>query len=262
MLIDEEAARKAVTAATRAIIPVSLFGNPLNHDFLFELRKEFEMQVIEDAACALGSSFRGEATGRQSDMTAFSFHPRKFITTGEGGLVVTHYEEWARSLQQYKHFGVFHSPETGGPVFQSVGTNYKMSDLLAALGVAQMEEIDLLLEERQRLAAGYDRMLKEKKNIRLPQTTPHGSHSYQSYVVQVPRRDEVMSQMRNRGVEVQIGTYALHRQPLFQNGHARLMGPFPGSMEAFSRSLTLPLFYGMTDAEQQEVVEILLQCVE
>lgn len=261
MLIDKRAVESAMKPDVKAIVPVSLFGNPLDYDWLAQIKTKHGLWIVEDAACSLGSVFRGRAVGTDADMAVFSFHPRKFVTTGEGGVVTTQNPEWADALKQYKHFGAGGVDEAGRPVFSGDGTNYKMSDVLAALGLGQMNEIDDLLDERRFLASRYDQMLVGAKNIRPAKTTPNGRHSFQSYVVKIPNRDHVLDEMRRQGIEVQIGTYALHRQPAFQNGRDRLEGPFPGSTEAFSQSLVLPLYHGMTEAEQTEVVQTLMQCV-
>lgn len=262
LLIDKEAVEAAMTGNVKAIVPVSLFGNPLDYDGLEQIKAKHDLLIVEDAACALGSVFRGKAVGTLGDMTAFSFHPRKFVTTGEGGMVTTQNPKWAEALRQYKHFGAGAPDENGRPVFLGDGSNYKMSDLLAALGLGQMNEIDDLLDERRWLAARYDQMLEGVKGIGQIKATSKGRHSYQSYVVKVSPRDQVLEKMRRQGIEVQIGTFSLHRQPAFQNGRARLQGPFPGSLEAFFQSLALPLYHGMTEADQRGVVETLLQCVE
>jgi perosamine synthetase len=262
MLLDPEKTELAITPSTRAVIPVSLFGNPVDHDWLNGLKNEYDILIIEDAACALGSTYKGLPTGVHADMSVFSFHPRKFITTGEGGMVTTNNSLWAEAMNRYKHFGMGFSEEREEMVFMSKGTNYKMSNILAALGLAQMEMIDELLIERRRLAVRYNDLVKKSDVIRLPKVTPQGTHSYQSYVVFIPGRNEVMKAMRQDGIEVQIGTYALHQHPAFQNGGAKLRGQFQGSLKAFEEALVLPLYHGMTGDEQYEVVEKLIACVE
>lgn len=262
MLIDPAKAEAAISPATRAIIPVSLFGNPLPHAVFKQMKEQYGILIIEDAACALGSHYEGQPTGSISDMSVFSFHPRKFITTGEGGMVTTNNPEWAEALERYKHFGMGRMEEREALVFLTPGTNYKMSNILAALGLAQMEMIDQLLAERQRLAARYKKLLEQAQSIRLPRVTPHGVHACQSFVVFVPRRDEIMKAMRGQGIEVQIGTFALHQHPAFQGGNSKLRGQFPGSLKCFEEALVLPLYHGMSSEEQTEVVKKLIKCVE
>jgi len=257
-LIDYAAAARAITPRTKALLPVSEFGNPLDHVSLRQLKEQHGLVVIEDAACAIGSAYCGRRTGNWADITVFSLHPRKFITTGEGGIVTTNDTAWAEWMDAYKHFGITGNDDTGKPAFIQIGTNYKLSDLQAAVGVAQMEHIDALLEHRRRLAASYDARLGGIAGVSLPQVTASGEASWQSYCVQVAERDAVRNEMRAQGIEVQFGAFALHRQPAFQPGpHCCWAGPFPGSDQAFDRSLALPLHHALLDGQQEEVVAAL-----
>lgn len=262
LLIDYQKMEEAISNNTKAVIPVSLFGNPLDFDRLMAVKEHHGILIIEDAACALGSSFKGRKTGVWSDMTVFSFHPRKFITTGEGGMVTTQNERWAEAMHQYKHFGMGHSDQREGVSFLKTGTNYKMSNILAAVGLAQMEVVDDLLKERRNLARNYLQMLDGQEKIKIPRTTENGTHSYQSFAVFVRGRDRVMQQMRKQGIEVQIGTYSLHQHPAFQERGVRLRGQYSGSIRAWEETLVLPMYHSMTMAEQSEVVEKLIECVE
>ncbi len=262
MLMDIRKMEEAISPVTKAVVPVSLFGNPVNHTHFHEIKEKHEILIIEDGACALGSSFKKQKTGLWSDMTVFSFHPRKFITTGEGGMVTTQHPAWAEALRRYKHFGMGLSADREEIMFLSTGSNYKMSNILAAVGLAQMEVIDDLLNKRRALANRYIKLLEGHDNISVQKTTEQGTHSYQSFAVLIRGRDKVMKQMRALGIEVQIGTFALHRHPAFQDGGARLRGQFPGSIRAFEETLVLPMYHDMTNAEQDEVVEKLIECVE
>ncbi|PWE00345.1 DegT/DnrJ/EryC1/StrS family aminotransferase [Marinilabilia rubra] len=262
MLMTPELAEEAISASTKVIIPVSLFGLPFDHDGFTELKKKYEVWILEDAACALGSVYKGKRTGTLADISVFSFHPRKFITTGEGGMVTTDNGKWAEAMNRYKHFGMGKPGDRGELVFLTPGTNYKMSNVQAAIGLAQMEDIDNLLAERMNLAEKYTRLLEPVKSIQCPVEPEYISHSWQSYTVFVKGRDDIMRKMRNQGIEVQIGTYALHMHPAFQDGNAKLRGQFHGSIRAFEEALVLPMYHGMTSQEQTEVVEKLSECVE
>ncbi len=262
MLIDYEAIDKAITEKTKAIIPVSLFGNPLDYDKLDSIKNKHGIKIIEDAACSIGASFHDRKVGLQADVSVFSFHPRKFITTGEGGMVTTNNEDWASWMNSYKHFGMAKSDTRQETVFERVGTNYKLSNLQAAVGVVQMTHIDELLAKRCQLAENYRRLLKDEPKVTIPETTAKGLHSYQSFCVFVKNRDNVMKRMREKDIEVQIGTYALHKHKAFNdNPFVRIVGDMSGSDYAFKNSLTLPLFHDMTDEEQRCVVEELKICV-
>ncbi len=256
MLIDYEALEKAITARTKAIIPVSLFGNPLDYDRLAAIKAKYGIYIVEDAACSLGAEFRGVKVGSQADLSVFSFHPRKFITTGEGGMITTGNSQWAAWMDSYKHFGMGHSSNARlTTIFERIGTNYKLSNVLAAIGLCQMQQIDELLSRRLELADAYVQLLKNHPAVEIPTTTAHGKHSRQSFCIFIQNRDEVMRQLREMGIEVQIGSYALHMHPAFAAGpHCRLAGDLAHSRYAFSHCLALPLYHEMSREDQQTVV--------
>ncbi len=256
MLISYDMLEQAITENTKAIIPVSLFGNPLDYDRLNEIKRRYGLSIIEDAACAIGASYKGSMVGSLADITVFSFHPRKFITTGEGGMITTDNEQWAQWMASYKHFGIISGKSSRSEVlFQLPGTNYKLSDVLAAIGLSQMEIIDELLSRRRELAYNYISLLSSLSEVSLPQTTVGGLHSYQSFCIYVPKRDKIMKQMMDAGIQTQIGTYSLHMQPAFAGAiSCRKYPPFSGSELAFGKSLVLPLYHGLNDEHQAHVV--------
>lgn len=258
MNIDYDAAAAAIGPRTKAIIPVSLFGNPLDYDRLDALKRAHGLRIIEDAACSIGAEYKGKKVGTQADATVFSLHPRKFITTGEGGVVTTNDDPAADWMESYKHFGMGHSTERESIVFERIGTNYKLSNLNAAIGVVQMRHVDELLATRRRLAADYERKLAGVRGVRIPATTPGGLHSYQSFCVIVEDRDRILSTLRRNGIEVQIGSYALHRHPAYAPGPlVDVRGPMTGSVRAYESCLALPLFHDLSGAQQDTVVNAL-----
>ena len=258
MLIDYDAAEAAITPRTRAMIPVSLFGNPLDYHRLDAIKARHGVAIVEDAACSIGAGYRGRKVGTQADITVFSLHPRKFITTGEGGMVTTDRDDWSEWMESYKHFGMGKATERESIVFERIGTNYKLSNLQAAVGVVQMRHVDELLERRRALAARYEQRLASSPGVTLPGTTEHGQHSYQSFCIFVPERDRLLSNLRGSGIEVQIGSYALHRHPAFVPGpHVAIPGPLEGSVYAFEHCLALPLFHELTGEQQERVVAAL-----
>lgn len=247
-----EILEKAVSGETRALLPVSIFGNPLDANTIDSLAQSLGVPWVDDGACSLGAAFGGRYVGGHADATIFSLHPRKFITSGEGGLVCTDDDELAAALRSLKRFGL----EDGR--FARMGTNAKLSNLQAALARAQFRHVEELMTTRRRQVAFYQQALAERPGIHLPETTAGGEHGWQSFVVQVADRDGIRDRMRAAGVEVQIGTFALHREPAFREGPGvRHAGSFPGSEQAADRSLALPLFHDLTEAEQSEVVSML-----
>jgi dTDP-4-amino-4,6-dideoxygalactose transaminase len=262
MLIDYDALESAVTDRTKAIIPVSLFGNPLDHDILAAIRKKYDLYIIEDAACSLGAEYKGQKIGTQADISVFSLHPRKFITTGEGGLITTENDAWANWMQSYKHFGMAANHSRSDTVFQRIGTNYKLNNILAAVGLSQMQHIDDMLTRRIELAQNYNQILKHVSGVALPETTAQATHSYQSYCIFVKDRDQVLNTMRERGIEVQIGTYALHKhKAFFPSDFCVVCKSMTGSNYAFDHCLALPLYHDISQHDQQLVVENLIQAM-
>jgi len=262
MLIDYDALEGAITPRTKAVIPVSIFGNPLDYDRLNAIKQRFGIYTIEDAACSLGAEYKGVKAGALADISVFSLHPRKFITTGEGGIITTNNVEWASWMGSYKHFGMSIEASREEIVFERIGTNYKLSNILAAVGLAQMTHIDELLNKRIELANRYKELLSGAENISIPNITALGKHSYQSFCIFVQQRDRVMKEMRDEGIEVQIGTYAMHMHPAFRAGSQVIHhGNMSGSRFAFEHCLTLPLYHDLTEEDQYMVAQRLTRAL-
>ena len=256
MLIDYDAAEAAIGSRTKAMVPVSLFGNPLDWTRLRDMGSRHGVAMVEDAACSIGASYNRTMVGALADITVFSLHPRKFITTGEGGIVTTDRDDWAKWMESYKHFGMGAVNDRESIVFERIGTNAKLSNLQAAVGVVQMRHIEVLLERRRALAERYRTAIGRLRSVGLPITTPGGEHSYQSFCIFVPDRDRVLRTLRDDGIEAQIGTYALHRHPAFAQGpQVDVRGSMKGSSAAFESCLALPMFHELEPAHQDEVVD-------
>ena len=263
MLLSEQAVRAALSPRTKVVMPVSIFGNPVAYDWLLGLREQHGFRIVEDAACSIGAAYRGRKVGAWADISVFSMHPRKFITTGEGGMVTTDDPVLSGWMDSYKHFGIAsQTAAREGIVFERFGNNYKLSNILSALGLSQMAHVGDLLRRRQELAARYYRLLGGHTSIRLPITPEGGEHSFQTCCVFIADRDRVMTRLRAEEIEVQIGTYALHRHPAYQVGPlVRHATDFPGSCRAADQALALPLFHEMTFEQQDRVVAALIAAV-
>jgi dTDP-4-amino-4,6-dideoxygalactose transaminase len=262
MLVDYDALEQAITRNTKAIIPVSLFGNPLDYRRLSNIKEKHGVFVIEDAACSIGAKFDDTCVGNLADISVFSLHPRKFITSGEGGMVTTNNRQWAEWMLSYKHFGMgFHDSrlKTG---FDRIGTNYKLSDILAAVGLIQMRHIEELLNKRRIISQRYHQMLKDTPDISFPKPTPEATLSWQSCCIYVERRDQLIGQLKKKNIETQIGTYSLHMHKAFsENPKCYIVGDMHGSRYAFKHCLTLPVYNDMSEAEQAYVAKQLLRLV-
>ena len=232
MNIDPERIR--VGPRTKAILAVDLFGRPARIDQLPDL------PVLEDAAGALGARRGGRACGGLGLLGCLSFHPRKIVTTGEGGAVTTDDERIAETARRLRNHG-WHS--LSPPDMPQPGLNYRLSDILCAVGLPQARRLDELLAERTRIAAGYTERLRHLP-VLLPAADDGDVHGWQAYVVQVDDRDRVLSELRAQGIEAQIGTYALHLL-----GAYRDQGEFPGATRVFERALALPFHTRLSDGD-------------
>lgn len=262
MLIDYEALETAITDKTRVIIPVSIFGNPLDYERLTRIKEKYNIFIVEDAACSIGAEFNGIKVGNLADISVFSLHPRKFITTGEGGIVTTNNETWARWMDSYKHFGMDNSQSRVGTQFQRIGTNYKLSNIQAAVGLVQMKYIHELLSKRQSIAKNYLNLLKHNSEVEFQLVNKLSIHSYQSFCILIKDRDNIMRNMREQGIEVQIGTYALHMHKAYnKNSNCTISGKMEGSKYAFGHCLTLPLYHDLTGNDQEYVVGQLIKVI-
>jgi perosamine synthetase len=269
--IDPAQVIALITPNTRAILPVHLFGLPAAMDEILAVAQRHSLWVIEDAACALGATYNDQKCGTMGLMGCFSLHPRKAITTGEGGLIATGDDAVAGRLRSLRNHGMVAGP--GGHEFIAPGLNYRLTDFQGALGVVQLERLDQILRTRQRLAAMYDAALAGVPWLQRPLfpgapgngRTPSGSqHIYQSYVTLLDEgldRPWIMAALREMGVECTIGTYACHAQPFFQERYGYRPGDLPNSYLAFQRALTLPLHSRMSMQDVELVVQALRRAV-
>ncbi|HKP19187.1 MAG TPA: DegT/DnrJ/EryC1/StrS family aminotransferase [Gaiellaceae bacterium] len=236
-------ARVEVGPRTKAIVPVHLFGRPARLEQLPQLT------VLEDAAGALGARRRDRLCGGLGDAGCLSFHPRKIVTTGEGGAVTTNDGELAERIRSLRHHGW--SPSDRYDDLPAGAFNYRLSDILAAVGIPQVGRLEQLLAARERVAAGYAERLSGLP-VTLPEADEGDRHGWQAYVIQLDRRDDAMAELRARGIQCQIGTYALHRLSAYRD-----QGSFPGADACFERALALPLHSRLTDSDLDRVVDAL-----
>lgn len=247
--IDPEEIRKAITPRTKAIIPVHLFGHPAEMDTINRIAAEYGLTVIEDAACALGAKYRDGMAGTWGDVACFSLHGRKVITTGEGGLLVTTDQEIANYARRMSQFGIAGAWERSRgefsvPEFEALGWNFKMSDIQAAVGVAQMRKLDRLVEYRTELAKKWDGIL-SGTGAKLPKAVGDVRHTWQNYmaVFDYNDRNDFIKEMREKGVESGIGTFSCLEQPLFRAYERR---ECPRSRDLFYRGVSMPMAWGIT----------------
>jgi len=243
MNVRPEAVADAVTERTRAVLVVHLFGRPARWEELAAAVPE-RVELLEDAAGALGAKRKGRACGGLGRLGCLSFHPRKIVTTGEGGAVTTNDEGLADAIKTMRHHG-WRNADMPAP-----GLNYRLSDVLCAVGITQLRRLEGLLAVRERLAAAYRERL--AGHVRLPSPDEGDRHGRQAFVVQLDGRDEALERLRDGRIEAQIGTYALHHL-----GAYRDQGPFPGADAVYERALALPFHNRLSDADLDRVAEVL-----
>lgn len=257
--IDIKDLEEKITKRTRAIIPVDAFGCPVDMLSILKIAKKYNLFVIEDAACALGAEYRGRKCGSLAATGCFSFHPRKLITTGEGGMIVTNNKTLARKIEILRnHGGVLNKNRFYR--FEMAGFNYRMSEVQAVMGIAQMKKIEEIIRKRKKLAKIYSAALREIKEVKLPREVSYGEHIFQSYVVLLDKkidRDKVIQKMKKKGIETTLGTYALHAQPYFIEHYGYKPGELKNSFGAYNRTITLPFYPKLTRRQIEYIFKTL-----
>jgi perosamine synthetase len=246
MNLDPARVEAAVTNRTRAVLAVHLFGRPLDWETLESVVPP-PVALIEDAAGALGARRRGRPCGGLGFAGCLSFHPRKVVTTGEGGAVLCADEELADRVRALRHHGI---EPRGDFDIRLPGLNYRLSDILCAIGIPQLRRLDELLMGRRRVADAYSERLAGVAE--LPMADEGDTHGWQAYVVRLDRRNDALAALRKQGIEAQIGTYALHRLSAYRD-----QGSFPGADASFERTLALPLYSAMSEGDVDRVADVL-----
>lgn len=246
--MDARLLETAISDRTRAIMPVHAFGLPADMNPINAIAEKHGLPVIEDAACALGGTYHGRQAGSLGTAGVFSFHPRKIITTGEGGLVSTDDEAVAERISVLRTHGSIRGSHFMS--FIDAGYNYRLSDVLGAIGVAQMARLNEIVTARRSLADVYAQALSTVEGVALP-TVPAGlQHTYQSYVVLLDEkfdRNAVIDAMREEGIETTLGTYSMHLQPYFYERFGIADETLPMATRAHHSALTLPLYPQLSD---------------
>ena len=285
---------RKITSRTKAIIPVHYTGQPCDMDAILEIARKHDLLVIEDGAHALGAAYKGKKIGSIADMTCFSFHPVKPVTTGEGGMIVTDNEELYRKLVLYRSHGITRDNDMmqqyedqlqqstdpalreaadmlrgdvmdpGGWYYQQLelGYNYRITDIACALGASQMDKLDRFLERRRQIAGKYDEAFADIPQIKTPWQQEGCQSGWHLYMIQTMERSrrEVFDGLRQAGIGVNVHYIPVYRHPYYQrNGYA---GVHCLNAEAFyERAVSLPIFPGLTGSQQDYVIEhVIKEC--
>lgn len=268
--IDPEDIRKKITDKTKAIIAVHLAGQPCDMDEIHSIAQEHNLIVIEDGAHALGSVYKGKKVGCLSDMTTFSFHPVKPITTGEGGMIMTDNEELYKRLVLFRSHGITRDnsmmTRNEGPWFYQqldLGYNYRITDIQCALGCSQMRKLDKFLKRRRELVERYNNSFIECDNIVTPYQLPDTQSGWHLYIVQVKNHDrkQVFETLRDKGIGVNVHYIPVYMHPYYRE-HGYKDVHCANAEEIYSHIISLPLYPGLTDEQQDYVIDTLKQLCE
>ncbi len=268
--IDPEDIRRKITDKTKAIIAVHLAGQPCDMDEIHKIAKEHDLIVIEDGAHALGSVYKGKKIGTLSDMTTFSFHPVKPITTGEGGMIVTDNEEFYQKMMLFRSHGITRDENLmtrndGSWFYQQLdlGYNYRITDIQCALGCSQMKKLDRFLARRKEIVARYNEAFADCENIVTPYQLPETESGWHLYIVQLKNCDrrKVFEALREQGIAVNVHYIPVYMHPYYQE-HGYKDVHCRNAEEIYSHIVSLPLYPTLTLEEQQYVIETLKHVIE
>ena len=267
--IDPADIQRKITDKTKAIIAVHFTGQPCEMDEIHAIAKKHNLIVIEDAAHALGADYKGKKIGSVSDMTTFSFHPVKHITTGEGGMIVTNDAKLYERLVLFRSHGITRDEKLmekneGGWYYQQLelGYNYRITDIQCALGVSQMKKLDKFVAKRRELVARYNEAFETVDGIICPKQVDGCHNSYHLYVIQVPngRRKEIFDKLREAGIGVNVHYIPVYKHPYYQkNGYQDVH--CPNAEAVYENFISLPLYYGLSFEEQDYVIEMVKKFV-
>lgn len=260
--MDPEKIETKITPRTRAILPVHVFGRPVDMERVLEIARKYRLAVIEDACEAIGARYCEKMVGSESDAAVFAFYPNKQITTGEGGIISTNNSGLAGLCRSMRNQG--RSSVSGWFNHCRLGYNYRLDELSAALGVAQMECIDEILAKREAVAMAYNARLERLQGVALPYMEPGIKISWFVYVVRLApgiNRDRVMTYLQGNGVDCRPYFQPIHLQPFYRETFGYREGDFPNTEFAASSTLALPFFNNLTGKQLDYVVEVLTEAI-
>lgn len=267
--IDPKEIEKKITPNTKAIIPVHYTGQPCDMDAITEIARNHNLLVIEDAAHALGAEYKGKKIGSLSDMTCFSFHPVKPITTGEGGMVITNDDNLYERLQLFRSHGITRdealmTENQGSWYYQQLelGFNYRITDISCALGASQMNKLDSFLAKRAEIAKRYDEAFADASEIVTPKQLIGCKSGWHLYMIQVPfeRRREIFEQLRKQGIGVNVHYIPVYKHPYYQ-AHGYADCKCENAEQFYVGAISLPIYPGLTEKQQNYVIEKIKEVV-
>ncbi len=271
--LDPDQATKKISPKTRAILPVDYAGHPAEMNAILKTAKEHGLVVIEDACHALGAEYRGRRVGGLADMTVFSFHPVKHITTGEGGMVTTNNPQFAETLRRFRNHGISSDARQRQSAGQwhyemvLLGFNYRLPDLACALGQQQLQRLDSNLARRREIAARYTAAFHEIPGVISPLVKGEVNPAWHLYPIRLDLanltadRAQIFRALRAENIGVNVHYIPVHLHPYYRDRFGFRDGDFPVAEDAYSRLISLPMFHGMTDKDAQDVIAAVAKVV-
>jgi perosamine synthetase len=265
--INPKEVASRITEKTKAIIPVDYAGHPADLDPIRELAEEKDLIVIEDACHALGAGYKGRPVGGICDMTVFSFHPVKHITTGEGGMVTTNDDDMAAKLRRFRSHGIegdARQRQANGQWYYEMvdlGFNYRLTDLGSALGLSQLRKLDQNISRRREIAACYNAALKDIHGIILPDARIDVLPAWHLYPIRFDQshfrvgRSEIFAALRAENIGVNVHYIPVHTHPFYRKRFGYHGGEYPVAEAAYETLISLPMFHGMTDRDAENVID-------
>lgn len=267
--IDEHKIEALITRKTKAIVPVHFAGHPCEMDNIHAIAKRHGLSVIEDACHAIGASFNGKRIGGLSDLSVFSFHPVKPITTGEGGAILTNNEEYYKRMLVLRTHGIIKDPkktESVGKWFYEMvefGFNNRITDMQCALGLSQLSRLDAFRKKREAIARRYFEKLADERRIVLPVSLPHIKHSWHLFAIELcdtSKRRMVFDHLQKHGIGVQVHYIPVHHQPFYRKlGYGKKS--LPNAEHYYAGAISLPIYPDLSRKEQDFVIEKLIEAL-
>jgi len=273
--ISPEEIRKKITKKTKALMPVDFTGLPVDLEEIQKIADEKNLIIIEDASHALGATYQGKKIGSISDMTIFSFHPVKHITTGEGGMITTNNEKYYKRLKLFRTHGITKEKDRllnyEGPWYyemQELGYNYRLTDFQCALGISQLKKIDKIIQRRREIVQKYNCEFKNMSEIKISQINPADSNpAWHIYMIQLNLerlkvgRREIFEALRAENIGVNVHYIPIHLQPYYKKRFGYRLGDFSKAENYYSRAITLPVFPKMSDKDIDDVVAVVKKVI-
>ncbi|RLA80670.1 MAG: UDP-4-amino-4,6-dideoxy-N-acetyl-beta-L-altrosamine transaminase [Epsilonproteobacteria bacterium] len=268
--IDVSKIEKLITKKTKAIIPVHFAGQPCDMDEIYKLAKQYNLKIIEDAAHALPSKYKGDYIGnlKQSDITCFSFYATKTLSTGEGGMATTTNKKFAESIKVNRLHGISKDAwdrysEKGSWYYEVIdnGNKYNTTDLNASLGIEQLKKLDWMNNRRKEIASKYNNAFKDNKNIKIPFIKDDRETSWHLYVIKIENRNEIIEKLKSKGIGTSVHFIPVHKHPYYKNKFRYKDDNYPVSNKLFESSLSLPIYPDLNDEDVEYIINIISSLV-